>query len=217
MAAHPSIDPAGFLHEHLAQASPDLLRSLLTTMIDTLMSAEADTICGADYGRTDPARVNQRNGYRHHDFDTRTGTLDVAIPKLRSGSYFPDWLLERRSRAEAALTSVVATCYLLGVSTRRMEKLVDSLGITRLSKSQVSAMARDLDEQVSAFRTRPLDTGPYLFVAADAHRPDTGDLRLRPLAAAVGVRPLRTLRPGRGRQSATAVGRHRPPRPAGAD
>lgn len=137
-------------------------------MIDTLMSAEADAICGAEYGRTDPARTNQRNGYRHRDFDTRTGTLDVAIPKLRSGSYFPDWLLERRRRAEAALTSVAATCYLLGVSTRRMEKLVESLGITRLSKSQVSAMAADLDAQVAAFRTRPLDAGPYTFVAADA-------------------------------------------------
>jgi len=115
-----------------------------------------------------PGRVNVRNGYRHRDFDTRAGTLDVAIPKLRSGSYFPDWLLERRRRAEAALTSVVATCYLLGVSTRRMEKLVESLGITRLSRSQVSEMARDLDGQVEAFRTRPLDAGPYTFVAADA-------------------------------------------------
>ncbi len=92
----------------------------------------------------------------------------MAIPKLRSGSYFPDWLLERRRRAEAALTSVVATCYLLGVSTRRMEKLAETLGITRLSKSQVSEMARDLDGQVEAFRTRPLDAGPYTFVAADA-------------------------------------------------
>jgi transposase-like protein len=115
-----------------------------------------------------PERVNVRNGYRHRDFDTRAGTLDVAIPKLRSGSYFPDWLLERRRRAEAALTSVVATCYLLGVSTRRMEKLVEALGITRLSRSQVSEMARDLDAQVEAFRTRPLDAGPYTFVAADA-------------------------------------------------
>ncbi|GLZ50218.1 IS256 family transposase [Actinomycetospora sp. NBRC 106375] len=168
MAASASIDPARFLHEHLAQASPDLLRSLLTTMIDTLMSAEADAVCGAAHGERSEARVNQRNGYRHRDFDTRAGTLDVAIPKLRSGSYFPDWLLERRRRAEAALTSVVATCYLLGVSTRRMEKLVESLGITRLSKSQVSAMAQDLDEQVAAFRTRPLDAGPYTFLAADA-------------------------------------------------
>jgi transposase-like protein len=137
-------------------------------MIDTLMSAEADAVCGAAHGERSEQRVNQRNGYRHRDFDTRAGTLDVAIPKLRSGSYFPDWLLERRRRAEAALTSVVATCYLLGVSTRRMEKLVESLGITRLSKSQVSAMAADLDEQVAAFRTRPLDAGPFLFVAADA-------------------------------------------------
>ena len=72
--------------------------------------------------------MNVRNGYRHRDFDTRAGTLDVAIPKLRQGSYFPEWLLERRRRAEAALTAVVATCYLLGVSTRRMEKLVESLG-----------------------------------------------------------------------------------------
>ncbi len=168
MAAHPSIDPTDFLHEHLAQASPDLLRSLLTSMIDTLMSAEADAVCGAAHGERSPERSNHRNGYRHQDFDTRAGTLDVAIPKLRSGSYFPDWLLERRRRAEAALTSVVTTCYLLGVSTRRMEKLVDSLGITRLSKSQISIMAADLDAQVAAFRTRPLNAGPYLFLAADA-------------------------------------------------
>ncbi|SNS00097.1 Transposase, Mutator family [Blastococcus mobilis] len=92
----------------------------------------------------------------------------MAIPKLRSGFYFPDWLIERRRRAERALTTVVATCYLLGVSTRRMEKLVESLGITRLSKSQVSEMAKDLDEQVAQFRHRPLDAGPYTFVAADA-------------------------------------------------
>jgi putative transposase len=170
MAAKPSIavDPARMLHEQLASASPDLLRSMLGSFIEVLMSAEADAICGAPYGIPSPERVNSRNGYRHRDFDTRAGTIDVAIPKLRSGSYFPEWLLERRRRAEAALTSVVATCYLLGVSTRRMEKLVESLGITRLSKSQVSAMAADLDAQVEAFRTRPLDAGPYTFVAADA-------------------------------------------------
>jgi putative transposase len=109
-----------------------------------------------------------RNGYRHREFDIRAGTLDVAIPKLRQGSYFPDWLLERRRRAERALATVVATCYLLGVSTRRMEKLVETLGITRLSKSQVSVMATELDEAVEAFRTRPLDQGLYTFLAADA-------------------------------------------------
>jgi putative transposase len=168
MAATPSIDPARLLEEQLESASPDLLRSLLSTFIQALMSADADAMCGAPYGTSSPQRVNSRNGYRHRDFDTRVGTMEVAIPKLRSGSYFPEWLLERRRRAEAALTSVVATSYLLGVSTRRMEKLVESLGITRLSKSQVSRMAADLDAQVEAFRTRPLDAGPYTFVAADA-------------------------------------------------
>lgn len=168
MTAPYSIDPTRFLSEQLEQASPDLLRQMLQTFITALMGAEADAVCGAEYGRPSTERVNSRNGYRHRDFDTRAGTLDVAIPKLRQGTYFPDWLLERRRRAEAALTSVVATCYLLGVSTRRMEKLVESLGITRLSKSQVSIMARDLDEQVEQFRTRPLDAGPYTFVAADA-------------------------------------------------
>jgi len=168
MTAPSSIDPAAFLHEHLAQASPDLMREMLTTFINALLSAEADAVCGAGYREVSQERVNRRNGYRHRDFDTRTGTVDVAIPKLRTGSYFPEWLLQRRRRAEAALTSVVATCYLLGVSTRRMDKLVQTLGITGLSKSQVSEMAKDLDAQVADFRTRPLDAGPYTFVAADA-------------------------------------------------
>ncbi|EUA20580.1 transposase, Mutator family protein [Mycobacterium xenopi 3993] len=109
----------------------------------------------------------------------------MAIPKLRQGSYFPDWLLERRKRAERALTSVVATCYLLGVSTRRMERLVETLGVTRLSKSQVSIMAKELDEQVEAFRTRPLDAGPYTFVAADALV-----LKVRENGRVVGVHTL---------------------------
>src|SRR3954449_13504623 len=164
---HRSI-PTAFLHEQLAQASPDLLRQMLTTFINALMSAEADAVCGAEYGARSSERTNVRNGYRPREWDTRAGTIEVGIPKLREGSYFPDWLLERRRRAERALTTVVATCYLLGVSTRRMEKLVETLGITRLSKSQVSRMAADLDGQVEAFRTRPLDQGPYTFVAADA-------------------------------------------------
>ena len=162
------IDPARFLEDHLAQASPDLLREMLTTFINALLSADADAVCGASYRTVAEGRVNRRNGYRHRDFDTRVGTIDVAIPKLRAGSYFPDWLLERRRRAEAALTTVVATCYLLGVSTRRMNTLVQTLGITGLSKSQISQMATDLDEQVAQFRTRPLDAGPYTFLAADA-------------------------------------------------
>jgi putative transposase len=168
MAAGPSIDVSGWLEEQLAQASPDLLRAMVTTFAEALMSAEADAVCGAGYGERSDARTNTRNGYRRREWDTRAGSIGLAIPKLRHGSYFPDWLLERRRRAEAALVTVVATSYLLGVSTRRMERLVETLGITRLSKSQVSEMARDLDAQVAAFRTRPLDAGPYTFVAADA-------------------------------------------------
>ena len=134
-----------------------------------MLSAQADAVCCAGYGERSPERVNSRNGYRHRDLDTRVGTLDVAVPKLRTGSLYPEWLLERRKRAERALTSVVATCYLLGVSTRRMDKLVQTLGITGLSKSQVSVMAKELDEHVEQFRTRRLeDAGPFTFVAADA-------------------------------------------------
>src|SRR5215207_9368575 len=157
MTVSSSIDPTRLLEEQLAQASPDLLRELLGTFINTLVSAGADSVCGAEYGVASPERTNRRNGYRHRDFDTRAGTVDVAIPKLRQGSYFPEWLLERRKRAERALTSVVATCYLLGVSTRRMDKLVQSLGIIGLSKSQVSEMAKKLDAHVEEFRTRRLD------------------------------------------------------------
>lgn len=168
MTAPRIVDPAAVLGQALADASPDLMRHLLATTINALLSAEADAVCGAEWGQSSPERVNRRNGYRHRDLDTRVGTVDVAVPKLRTGTYFPEWLLERRKRAESALVSVVATCYLLGVSTRRMDKLVQSLGITSLSKSQVSRMSEDLDTQVSAFRTRPLDAGPYTFVAADA-------------------------------------------------
>jgi len=149
---------------------------MLSTFVQALMGAEADAVCGAPFGA--------RSGERHREWDTRAGTIDVAIPKLRQGSCFPDWLLERRRRAETALVSVVATSYLLGVSTRRMEKLVEPLGITRLSKSLVSVMAKDLDEQVEAFRTRPLNAGWLAFfrdltargvsgvalVTSDAHR-----------------------------------------------
>lgn len=169
MTAPRIVDPSAVLGQVLADASPDLMRHLLGTVINSLLSAEADAVCGAEWGQASPDRVAQRNGYRHRDLDTRVGTIDVAIPKLRQGTYFPEWLLERRKRAETALISVVATCYLLGVSTRRMDKLAASLGIARLSKSQVSRMAADLDEQVAAFRTRSLaDAGPFTFVAADA-------------------------------------------------
>src|SRR5205823_9986063 len=160
--------PGAQFEETLASASPDLLRAMIREFAQRMMDADVEVACNAGYGEVTPDRTNTRNGYRRREWDTRAGTIELAIPKLRSGSYFPDWLLERRRRAESALISVVATSYLLGVSTRRMEKLVETLGITGLSKSQVSEMAKDLDTQVEAFRTRPLDAGPYTFVAADA-------------------------------------------------
>jgi transposase-like protein len=169
MTVNPSIDPARLIEEQLSQASPDLLRELLALFINTLMSAEAEAVCGAAYGTQSPDRTNRRNGYRGRGFDTRAGTLDLSVPKLRAGAYFPEWLLERRKRADRALTSVIATCYLLGVSTRRMDRLVQSLGITGLSRSQVSEMAKDLDGHVERLRTRRLaGAGPFTFVAADA-------------------------------------------------
>jgi transposase-like protein len=169
MTAPHIVDPAGLLGEALSEASPDLMRQLLQTMINALLSADADAVVGAEWGRPSPDRTSQRNGYRHRDLDTRVGTIDVAVPKLRKGTYFPEWLLERRKRSEAALITVVADCYLAGVSTRRMDKLVKTLGIDSLSKSQVSRMAAELDQVVDEFRHRPLDAaGPFTFVAADA-------------------------------------------------
>jgi putative transposase len=168
MAVSDSVDPAGWFAEQIGACEPDLLRSMVKTMAEALMSAEADGICGAGYGQRSGERVNRRNGYREREWDTRAGTVELAIPKLRSGSYFPEWLLERRRRAEQALISVVATSYLLGVSTRRVDKLVDQLGIKGISKSQVSQMSKVLDAQVEAFRTRALDAGPYSFVWMDA-------------------------------------------------
>jgi len=169
MTAPHIVDPHGLLGEALAEASPDLMRTMLQRIINELLSADADAVAGAEYGRPSPERVAQRNGYRHRDLDTCVGTIDVAVPKLRTGTYFPEWLLERRKRAESALITVVADCYLAGVSTRRMDKLVKTLGINSLSKSQVSRMAADLDEHVEQFRHRPLDeAGPFTFVSADA-------------------------------------------------
>ena len=169
MTAPHIVDPARLLGEALAEASPDLMRTLLQTMINALLCADADAVVGAEYGRPTPGRTSQRNGYRHRAMDTRVGTIDVAIPKVRKGTYFPEWLLERRKRAETALITVVADCYLAGVSTRRMDKLVKTLGIDSLSKSQVSRMAEELDVIVEDFRHRPLDeAGPFTFVTADA-------------------------------------------------
>ena len=163
-----TMDPLAWLRKHLEQADADLLRELVATFIQALMGAEADALCGAGLGERSPERVNRRNGYRPRRLDTRVGTLELQIPKLRAGSYFPDWLLEPRRRAERALVQVVAECHVRGVSTRRVEGLVQTLGIEGISKSQVSELAKTLDAEVAAFRTRPLDAGPYVYVWVDA-------------------------------------------------
>jgi len=160
--------PGAQFEETLASASPDLLREMIKGFAQRMMDAEVEGICGAGYGEVTPDRVNSRNGYRRREWDTRAGTIELAVPKLRQGSYYPEWLLERRRRAERALATVVATSYLLGVSTRRVEKLAGSLGVTKLSKSQVSVMAAELDDMVAQFRSRPLDAGPYAFLWIDA-------------------------------------------------
>jgi putative transposase len=168
MADITSVDLARLAGEQLESASPDLLRAMVKAFAEALMGAEAGALCGAPCGLPGEERVNYRNGYRDRRWDTRAGTIELAIPRLRAGSYFPDWLLERRRRSEQALVSVVATSYLLGVSTRRVEKLAETLGIKSLSKSQVSELAKSLDAAVEQFRSRPLDAGPYRFIQAGA-------------------------------------------------
>jgi transposase-like protein len=141
---------------------------MLAVFAQTLMSTDADARCGAEYNSRNPERTNRRNGYRERRWDTRVGTIPLAIPRLREGTYFPEWLLERRRRAEQALTSVVAESYVLGVSTRRVDQLVQSMGLSGISKSQVSEMAQTLDAAVEDFRCRPLDNGPYRHLWLDA-------------------------------------------------
>jgi putative transposase len=154
------MDPREWLSQHLAEADPDLVRSMLQAFAEQLMAADASAACNAGFGERTPARVNSRNGYRARDWDTRVGTIDLQIPKLRRDSYYPSWLLEPRRRAEQALVAVVAQCYVEGVSTRRVDDIVNAMGIDGISKSQVSELAKSLDEIVDAFRNRPLDAGP---------------------------------------------------------
>ena len=111
--------PGTRFEDTLESASPDLLREMIRGFAQQMMDAEVEGICRAGYGEVTPDRVNSRNGYRRREWDTRAGTVELAVPKLRQGTYYPEWLLERRRRAERALATVVATSYLLGVSTRR--------------------------------------------------------------------------------------------------
>ena len=161
-------DPLLWLREQLEQAHPDLLREMMAAITQQLMAAEAQEACGAEFGERSAERVNSRNGYRLRDWDTRVGSIQLAVPKLRQGSYFPDWLLTPRRRAERAMVAVIAQAYLAGVSTRRVEALVQTLGIQSISKSQVSELCKSLDPMVADFRNRPLDAGPYSYVWVDA-------------------------------------------------
>ena len=157
-----------WLHKRIEDADTDLLREMVKAVAEVFMAVEASAVCGAPYRQPSTDRVNRRNGYRERRWDTRVGTIDLAIPKLRKGSYFPDWLLEPRRRAERALMQVVTECYVRGVSTRRVDGLVRTLGLEGMSKSQVSELAKELDPVVESFRNRPLDDGPYTFVWLDA-------------------------------------------------
>lgn len=160
MAVPNMMDPLEWLRQHLAELDPDLVRSMLATFAEALMSADAQSLCNAGLGERTPARTNSRNGYRARDWDTRVGTIELGIPKLRHDSYYPAWLLEPRGRVEQAMVAVIAQCYVEGVSTRRVEDIANAMGIGSLSKSQVSELVKSLDAKVEAFRSRPLDRGP---------------------------------------------------------
>jgi transposase-like protein len=163
-------DPRMTLLDLLAKSEQGVdasfLRDGLKLLAQELMHAEVTQLIGAGpYERSD-GRLTSRNGYREREWDTRVGTMELQIPKLRQGTYFPS-LLEPRRRHERALLSVVQQAYVHGVSTRAVDQLAEALGIKGISKDQVSRICRELDAQVDAFRTRPLDSAyPYLFLDA---------------------------------------------------
>jgi putative transposase len=167
----------------------DWLRGVVRSVVQDLMEGEISAQIGAERYERSEERVTQRNGYRLRSWDTRLGTLELAIPKLRQGSYFPSWL-EPRRRAEQALVAVVAEAYVQGVSTRKVEALVQTLGIASLSKSEVSRLCAVLDEQTTIFRTRRLD-GEYPYLWLDAryeHVREGGRVVSMAVIVAYGVR-----------------------------
>jgi transposase-like protein len=185
-------DRIGFLDELRkgeVEGADDWLRQAVSTFVHDLMETEVSAQIGAERYERSEARTTQRNGYRARPWDTRVGTLELAIPKLRSGSYFPSWL-EPRRRAEQALVAVVAEAYLQGVSTRKVEALVQTLGIASLSKSEVSRLCASLDAQATTFRTRRLDaTYPYLWLDARyEHVREDGRVMSMAVIVAYGVR-----------------------------
>jgi putative transposase len=162
-----SVDLLGLLRKQAAEADVDFLREAVAVLAEALMDAEVSMQIGAEYGERTPTRTTQRNGYRPRRWDTRVGTVELQIPKLREGSYFPT-LLEPRRRSERALLAVVQQAYVEGVSTRRVDDLVQALGCEGISKSQVSRICSELDRVVADFLGRPLDGGPYRYLWLDA-------------------------------------------------
>jgi putative transposase len=169
MTVPSTIDAAGWLGKYLEadDADLDLPRAMLAAFAEALMSAQASAQCGAGYGERSEERENSRNGYRRRPWDTRVGTIDLAVPKLRQGVYSPEFLLTPRRRAEQALVAVICQAYVEGVSTRRVDDLVKAMGIEGISRSEVSRMAAELDSTVADFRDRPLDAGPYRYLWID--------------------------------------------------
>jgi putative transposase len=152
----------------IADGDVDFLREGVRVLAQAVMEAEVTELTGVPKGERDPERrLTNRNGYRDRRWDTRVGTLELSIPRVRDGSYFPS-LLEPRRRAERALLAVVQEAYVLGVSTRRVEDLVEALGIASISRSEVSRICAALDAEVEAFRSRSLadETYPYLWLDA---------------------------------------------------
>jgi len=166
--AKETIPPLQWLRNQIETLDTDLVRQMLKVIAESLMGLDADQRCGAAFGQKSDQRVNHRNGYRQRRWDTRLGTIPLELPRLRKGSYFPEWLLAPRRRAEKALVQVVSESYVNGVSTRRVDRVAAAMGIEGISKSQVSEMAKSLDAIVDDFRRRPLDQGPYRYLWVDA-------------------------------------------------
>jgi putative transposase len=188
MAEGPRMTAAQLADKLLASEHADVLRQSVAWMVAVLMEAEVAAQIGAELGQRTPDRVAQRNGYRARSWDTRVGELELRIPRLRTGSYFPSFL-EPRRRAEQALVAVVQEAYVNGISTRRVDRLVEQLGIAGMSKDQVSRLCRGLDEQVRVFRERPLEGRyPYLWLDAKMERVrEPGGVRHKALVIAYGV------------------------------
>ena len=170
MSVPTTIDAGAWIGNYLTgeDADGDLARAMLKAFSEAVMSAQASAQCGAAYNERTEDRENTRNGYRSRPWDTRVGTIELRVPKLRSGVYSPEFLLSPRRRAEQALVAVICQAYVEGVSTRRVDDLVKAMGIEGISKSEVSRLAAELDERVAEFRGRPLETGPYRYCWIDA-------------------------------------------------